>query len=117
MDYVLTTIFTAEMTCKIISMGLVRGRGMFVGGVWSHSYAQTAWNILDGTVVTLAMLDLVASPSTALRSLKSLRTLRVLRPLRMIARNEGLRLVVNALFRAIPAIVNVMFVVVRARRR
>jgi hypothetical protein len=46
------------------------------------------------------------------QAFKSFRTLRVLRPLRMIARNEGLKLVVNAIFMAIPAISNVIFVIV-----
>jgi len=42
--------------------------------------------------------------------MKSLRSLRGLRPLRMISRNQGMRLVLNALMAAIPAMTNVLLV-------
>jgi hypothetical protein len=48
--------------------------------------------------------------ASALKSLKALRALRALRPLRVISRNEGLKLVVNSLFSALPALGNVMLV-------
>lgn len=63
-------------------------------------------------VVTVSVLSLLSGGSGALASLRSLRTLRVLRPLRMISRNEGLKLVVNALLKALPGIVNVIVVTV-----
>lgn len=47
---------------------------------------------------------------SALRSLKSLRALRALWPLWMVSRNEGLKLVVNALLSALPAMFNVILV-------
>ncbi|OPL20587.1 voltage-sensitive channel sodium, partial [Mytilus galloprovincialis] len=43
-------------------------------------------------------------------SLKALRTLRALRPLRAVSRWEGMRVVVNALIKAIPSIANVLLV-------
>ena len=46
----------------------------------------------------------------ASRDWRAAGTLRVLRPLRLISRNEGMKLVVNAMFKAIPAIANVIFV-------
>ncbi|RLN47503.1 hypothetical protein BBJ29_000588 [Phytophthora kernoviae] len=46
----------------------------------------------------------------SLKSLRSLRGLRTFRPLRMISRRPGLKLVVNALFEAIPEVLNVLFV-------
>lgn len=51
-----------------------------------------------------------SSYSEQLSSLKALRALRALRPLRMISRNEGMRLVVNALFASIPSMTNVLIV-------
>ena len=45
-----------------------------------------------------------------LRSFKILRVIRCLRPLRIICRSEGLKLAVNSLFKAIPAIGNGMMV-------
>ena len=62
------------------------------------------------------MLDFslgVAGISTStLKALKALRTIRALRPLRVISRNEGLKLVVNALISSIPPMVNVLLVCV-----
>lgn len=43
-------------------------------------------------------------------ALKALRALRALRPLRTISRAEGLKLIVDALLRAIPALGNVIMV-------
>ena len=45
-----------------------------------------------------------------LSGIKALRALRALRPLRVISRNQGLKLVVNALFSSIPAMLNVILV-------
>lgn len=45
-----------------------------------------------------------------LSALKALRALRALRPLRTISRAEGLKLIVDALLRAIPALGNVIMV-------
>jgi len=45
-----------------------------------------------------------------LKALKALRAFRGLRPLRMISRNEGLKLIVSALLRSIPALGNVLMV-------
>ena len=59
-----------------------------------------------------SLADFFIGPSggSALKSLKALRALRALRPLRVISRNEGLKLVVNALFSSLPALGNVMLV-------
>lgn len=43
-------------------------------------------------------------------ALKSLRALRALRPLRILAKDESMRLIVNALMTSLPAIGNVMIV-------
>jgi len=71
---------------------------------------RNGWNVLDFVIVLVSILSLAASGAGELKSLRSLRSLRALRPLRMISRNPGLKLVVNALFRAIPSIINVLFV-------
>jgi len=42
--------------------------------------------------------------------LKALRALRALRPLRVISKNEGMRLIVNALLASIPSMTNVLLV-------
>ena len=68
--------------------------------------------MLDFVVVLASLSNLAVGQdsSSALKSIRSLRALRALRPLRMISRNESLKLVVNALFRAIPELGNVTLI-------
>jgi hypothetical protein len=75
-----------------------------------EAYLRNSWNVLDFVIVIVSVLSLAARNNAALSSLRSLRTLRVLRPLRMISRAPGLKLVVNALFRSVPAIINVVLI-------
>lgn len=100
-DIALTSIFSAELVLKVIARGLWVGDGAFLG---------SGWNMLDATIVVVSVMSLATSGS--LGAVKSFRTLRVLRPLRLISRNEGLKLVVNCLFSAVPGIANVVFVFV-----
>ena len=48
--------------------------------------------------------------TSSLQSLKALRALRALRPLRMISRNQGMKLIVNALLSSLPSMTNVTIV-------
>lgn len=50
--------------------------------------------------------------STNINFLKGLRSLRALRPLRVISSNEGMKIVVNALFESIPVLLNVLLIVI-----
>jgi hypothetical protein len=93
-------IFTIEMLMKMVAMGFILGKG---------AYFRVAWNILDGVVVIVSLIDLFAANS-GLRSLRTLRILRALRPLRVISRNENLKLVVNTLFKSIPELCNLLIV-------
>ena len=47
-----------------------------------------------------------------LNFVKGLRSLRALRPLRVISSNEGMKIVVNALFESIPVLFNVLLIVI-----
>lgn len=75
------------------------------------------WNVLDFFVVIVSVVDFYFSMTSdggdteQLRSLKALRAIRALRPLRMISRNEGLKVAVKALFASIPAMANVLLVI------
>lgn len=75
---------------------------------------RSYWNVLDAVVVLGSIIDLgfvIAGVNTnSLSSLKALRAFRGLRPLRMISRNEGMRLVVNALLSSLPSMANVLLV-------
>lgn len=104
LDKALAIIFAIEMVIKIVAMGLVLHRG---------AYLRNGWNVIDGIIVISSLMMLIAESSGTganLKSLRSLRGLRTFRPLRMISRRPGLKLVVNALFEAIPEVINVLFV-------
>ena len=100
-DIITTTLFTIEALCKIVAFGLVfNGPG---------SYLKNPWDIIDFIIVSISIFSLIAQ-DVNVKMFKILRLLRVLRPLRMISRNEGLKVAVQALLMAIPAIGNVIFI-------
>ena len=109
---IFTILFFLECSVKIIALGFLF---CYLEEEGREAYLRSAWNILDFIVVAASMTDLMfmisgTSSGGALKSLKALRVLRALRPLRVIGRNEGLRLVVNALLSSIPAMTNVLMV-------
>eukprot|EP00803_Ostreobium_quekettii_P004183 evm.model.scf_87.8 EVM.evm.TU.scf_87.8 scf_87:120717-129538(-) len=103
-DTIFVVVFAAEAAIKIIVFGFV------VNG--KDSYIRNPWNVLDFVIVVVGVVLLMGSGSnqTGLESLRSLRTLRALRPIRMASRNEGMKVVVNALFQSVPPIFNVVLV-------
>lgn len=108
-DYFFTLLFFLEAMIKIIAKGLLFNNMRTI-----TPYLRDAWNILDLFVVVAAVMDIVFSildyNVNQLQALKALRALRALRPLRMISRNEGMRLIVNALLASLPSMANVMLV-------
>jgi hypothetical protein len=93
-------------------------------------YLRNPWNMLDFVVVLASIFDFVvtikaeqmseeeqeaaseqnSNVSSRLQSVKALRALRALRPLRMISRNQGMKLIVNALLSSLPSMTNVTIV-------
>lgn len=100
-DYVLTTIFAIEAIFKIITFGFLFNK--------SKSYLRNGWNVIDFLVVTVSIISL-ALTSNRIKTVKILRLLRVLRPLRVISRNKGLKIGIQALFKALPNIFNVIVI-------
>ncbi|CAH1772803.1 unnamed protein product, partial [Owenia fusiformis] len=100
MDKIFTIIFILEMLLKWVAYGYKK-------------YFTDAWCWLDFVIVAISIVGLVAEMIGAgkIGAFKALRTLRALRPLRAVSRWEGMKIIVNALFRAIPAICNVGFVI------
>merc|ERR1719162_2558049 len=105
MGVLFTMIFTVEMLLKMVAYGCLFGSTNGCNAYWKEP-----WNILDGTVVTVSLLDLTLSGSGSLGAMKTLRIMRALRPLRVVARFENLRLVVQTLFKSVPALANVLVV-------
>ena len=84
LDIIMTTIFTIEVTIKVIANGF-----LFNG---EKSYLRKFWNILDFLIVCIAWTSLTVGSDTDLGTLKILRMGRLFRPLRVLSRNEGLRI-------------------------
>ncbi|VCX38336.1 unnamed protein product, partial [Gulo gulo] len=91
-DHIFTYIFILEMGLKWVAFGFGK-------------YFTSVWCWLDFVIVIVSVTSL-----SDLTSLKSFRTLRALRPLRALSQFEGMKVVVNALIGAIPAILNVLLV-------
>jgi hypothetical protein len=90
----MTFIFLVECMLKIIAFGF-----LFNG---KSSYLQNPWNIVDFFIVVVSLSSSITSSD--LTVFKAIRVLRLLRPLRVIQRNEGLKIAVQALFMAVPNI-------------
>jgi len=81
--------------------------GFIING--PESYMHNSWNIMDFFIVLFSLISLAAK-GVDLGVIKTFRMLRVLRPLRMIKRNQGLRIAITALMKAIPFIRDVIVV-------
>ncbi|KAJ8001628.1 hypothetical protein DPEC_G00171450 [Dallia pectoralis] len=103
-NYGFTVIFVAEMSIKVVSQGLYLGE---------KAYLKSSWNILDGFLVFISLLDIMVSmvaEAKILGVLRVLRLLRTLRPLRVISRFPGLRLVVETLITSLKPIGNIVLI-------
>ncbi|XP_040295213.1 voltage-dependent T-type calcium channel subunit alpha-1H isoform X3 [Bufo bufo] len=105
-NYIFTAIFVVEMTIKVIALGFFSGE---------HAYLQSSWNVLDGVLVFVSIIDIIVSLASAggakiLGILRVLRLLRTLRPLRVISRAPGLKLVVETLISSLRPIGNIVLI-------
>uniref|UniRef100_A0A3Q1FE85 Voltage-dependent T-type calcium channel subunit alpha n=1 Tax=Acanthochromis polyacanthus TaxID=80966 RepID=A0A3Q1FE85_9TELE len=105
-NYIFTAIFVVEMTVKIVAMGWCFG---------DKAYLRSSWNILDGMLVTISVIDILVSlisnsGTKILGMLRVLRLLRTLRPLRVISRAPGLKLVVETLMSSLKPIGNIVVI-------
>ena len=85
LTHVFTVTFILELVAKMIAWG-------------PRAYFKEGWNVLDFFIVAASILSLLVRAVPELEFLIAFRVLRVLRPLRLLARNEGTRLVMNVLF-------------------
>ncbi|XP_026539051.1 voltage-dependent T-type calcium channel subunit alpha-1H [Notechis scutatus] len=105
-NYIFTAIFVAEMMVKVVALGFFSGE---------HTYLQSSWNVLDGILVFVSIIDIIVSMASAggakiLGVLRVLRLLRTLRPLRVISRAPGLKLVVETLISSLRPIGNIVLI-------
>ncbi|CAK9013399.1 Muscle calcium channel subunit alpha-1 (MDL-alpha-1) [Durusdinium trenchii] len=88
-DTFFLVVFTVEFVIKVSALGLMLPK---------YAYLKNAWNRLDFAVLVVSYLSISGVGGSAGRML---RIGRILRPLRMINRNDGLRVIVDALLRAL----------------
>uniref|UniRef100_A0A7S1H842 C2 domain-containing protein n=1 Tax=Hemiselmis andersenii TaxID=464988 RepID=A0A7S1H842_HEMAN len=86
LNLVTTALFTFEFVVQAVSKGLVMHNG---------AYLRNTWNLVDFLVLVLSYIDLSGLGET--KQARVLRLGRALRPLRLIKRNQGMRLIVDAL--------------------
>jgi hypothetical protein len=70
---------------------------------------KNGWNTLDFLVLIISIVSKVVS-SNKFKIVKIFRLLRILRPLRVVSKNKGLKIGIQALFVAIPRLLNVTIV-------
>ncbi|ESO12678.1 hypothetical protein HELRODRAFT_148954, partial [Helobdella robusta] len=105
-NYVFTVIFAFEMLVKVSAKGML---------FHEHAYLKSGWNIMDGSLVFISLVDivvsLIASTSTRIFGiLRVFRLLRALKPLRVISRAPGLKLVVSTLLSSLRPIGNIVLI-------
>ena len=92
-------IFTCEMVLKMMAYGVC-------------GYLTQRWNIFDGTIVIMSLLgnlsDLVLGAGFGAIS-NVVRMLRLVRLIRLVKQARGLRVIYETLYAAIPALVNIAF--------
>ena len=101
----ISIIFVGEFVFKCIVMGFYYG---------DRTYLKDPWNVLDFTIVFFSIITwiLEAYATGDVSFLRGFRALRALRPLRVVSKNEGIKTVVNALLESIPALINVLLIVI-----
>jgi len=100
----ISIIFVVEFVIRMIVMGFYWGE---------RTYLRDPWNILDFIIVFFSFVTwiLEAYATGDVSFLRGFRALRALRPLRVVSKNEGIKTVVNALLESIPALINVLLIV------
>nr|XP_022916967.1 voltage-dependent T-type calcium channel subunit alpha-1G-like isoform X2 [Onthophagus taurus] len=106
-NYLFTVVFTLEMFLKVVASGMCYG---------PDAYFTSGWNIMDGSLVIISIVDLLMSLINESESprifgiLRVFRLLRSLRPLRVINRAPGLKLVVQTLLSSLRPIGNIVLI-------
>jgi len=100
-DVVFVVLFALEAALKMAAFGILTGPAPSNRLRQPQGYLRNGWNVVDFLAVVFAGLSL-AFPDVA-----ALRALRAVRPLRVVVRSPQIRIVLRALFAALPSIANV----------
>lgn len=105
-ENVFLVLYSIEMVLKIMGMGFIFS---------SKAYLRDSWNVLDFIIVISSYPSLFTDSSASDSantdfSLGSLRTFRVLRPLKTISNIRGLKVLMSALFSAMPLLKDTLII-------
>ena len=102
---IISIIFIMECVAKIMVYGLIIG---------PKTYLRDNWNVLDFVIVFFTVLTWILElfDSIDIGFMRGFRALRALRPLRVVSKSEGIKTVVNSLLEAIPALLNVIMIII-----
>ena len=110
-----------ELAASYISWLFIIEMGVKLIGIGCSGYWSDGWNCLDGTIVSLSILEMVLTALLAnlegvnvsfFRILRMLRMLRVLRILRLMKSWKGLYKIIMTLIGTLPAMANLCFLIV-----
>lgn len=93
-ELVITIIFTLEALLKITAYGLL-------------GYFSVNWNVLDFLVIVISWAGIALEDVSQFNFLRALRSVRMLK---LASLHEGMRVVIISLYHSLPAVFNVMLV-------
>jgi len=100
-EYAFSAIFFIEMILKIAALGVIGDK---------RCYFRDPWNVLDFIIVITSLFIILPllgiTELTDSFNFSTLRAFRVLRPLRAVTSISEIRVIVNALLRSIPLLLN-----------
>ncbi|KAG9476511.1 hypothetical protein GDO78_003188 [Eleutherodactylus coqui] len=96
-NYVFTGIFTAEMVFKIIALD-------------PYYYFQQGWNIFDGIIVTLSLMEFCLSSLSSMGNLSVLRSFRLLRVFKLAKSWPTLNTLIKIIGNSVGALGNLTLV-------
>uniref|UniRef100_A0A7N8WT43 Calcium channel, voltage-dependent, T type, alpha 1H subunit a n=1 Tax=Mastacembelus armatus TaxID=205130 RepID=A0A7N8WT43_9TELE len=99
-NYIFTVIFLAEMAIKVVALGFCFGK---------QSYLQSSWNILDGVLVFVSLVDILVSLAYTGGNRILVGTDTSVHVL-VISRAPGLKLVVETLITSLRPIGNIVLI-------
>jgi len=98
-EHLFNILFTIELILKVVAKGFYSG---------PYAYLKDGWNWLDFVIVVVGW----AAYFPSVPGVSALRTFRVLRPLKTLSSMPGMRVIITALMTSIPALINVMSMMV-----
>ena len=105
-----------ELGATLISWLFIIEMGVKLLGLGCAGYWADGWNQLDGTIVTMSIVEMVltalfAGSGVKLSFLRILRMLRVARMLRLMKSWKGLYKIISTVVKAVPQMSNVLILV------